>query len=372
MLLFGVSLLAMGALLPSIAARFSLDGVASGALVSLLPVGLLAGSLIFGPIVDRFGYRGPLATSALVVIGGLEALAAAPSVGMLRVAILAVGFGGGVLNGATNALVADISAGARGARLSLLGVFFGLGALGMPVLLGALRGFDQAAVMGAIGAALVLPVLFMGTIAYPAPKHAQGFPLAEGAALLRDGTLLAIALTLALQSGVEGVVNNWTTSYLQSSHAFAPSAALFALSAYVAGMTATRLTLAGVLKSLSEGWVLLAGLVVAMAGMGVVAWAPGLAVAALGLVLIGAGLAAGFPLLMGWVAELYPDISGTAFSVVLTIALPGNMVLNYVMGMLSDWVGVRSLPAYLGAALVLEVALAMTALRLYRRRAAAR
>ena len=46
------------------------------------------------------------------------------------------GLGGGAVNGATNALVSDISEKDKGANLSLLGVFFGLGALGMPFILG--------------------------------------------------------------------------------------------------------------------------------------------------------------------------------------------------------------------------------------------
>ncbi|MBI2408428.1 MAG: MFS transporter, partial [Gemmatimonadetes bacterium] len=43
MLMFGVSLLSVGSLLPSITSRFGLDGIASGALVSLLPLGILTG-----------------------------------------------------------------------------------------------------------------------------------------------------------------------------------------------------------------------------------------------------------------------------------------------------------------------------------------
>lgn len=371
MLMFGVSLLSVGSLLPSITSRFGLDGIASGALVSMLPFGLLAGSLVFGPVVDRLGYRTPLAASAILVVAGLEAMAFAPTVSVLRLAILGVGFGGGILNGGTNALVADISAGERGAKLSLLGVFFGLGALGMPALLGTLRGVDQSAVLGGIGAALILPVLFIGVVSYPVPKHAQGFPIAEGAGLLRDGVLVAIALTLALQSGVEGVVNNWTTTYLQSSRTFAPADALLALTAYVGGMTLARLVLAAVLQRLPGGRVLVLGLVLTAAGVGIVAVATGAAAAAAGLALIGAGLSVGFPLLIGYVVDLFPAISGTAISVVLVIALPGNMALNYLMGVLSDRAGPGALPAYLGVCVALELVLALFALRAYRRRIAA-
>jgi fucose permease len=365
MLMFGVSLLSMGALLPAIIARFHLSGVESGALVSILPLGLLAGSMVFGPIVDRFGYKLLLVLNALIVLAGLEALAFAPSVGVLRLAILAIGFGGGVLNGGTNALVADISAGQRGAQLSLLGVFFGLGALGMPLLLGALDGIAATSIIGTIGAALLLPVLYFLVLDLPVPKHAQGFPIAQGAGLARDGALLAIALTLALQSGIEGVINNWSTTYLQHARGISPRHALLALSAYVGGMTVARVALTGILRTVPGGRVLLSGILVSGAGVAILAWAPGATTAATGLALTGIGLAAAFPLLMGYAADLHPDMSGTAFSVVLAIALPGNMAANYLVGVLSARFGPEHLPLWLGACLALQSGIAVIALRAY-------
>ncbi len=368
MLLFGISLLSLGSLLPSIAARFHLDGIATGALVSVLPFGLLGGSMVFGPLVDRFGYKLLLLLSALVVIAGLEAIALAPSLALLRVAILAIGFAGGMLNGGTNALVADISTDDRGAKLSLLGVFFGVGALGMPVLLGTLRGVEHSTILMGIGAALLLPVLYLGLIAFPEPKHAQGVPLAEGLALLKDGALMSIALTLALQSGIEGVVSNWSTTYLQGARGLESGDALFALSACVGAMTVTRLVLSGVLQKIPGGRVLFGGMGLTAIGLVVIAYAPNAAAAGAGLAMMGAGLAAAFPMLMGYAADLYPRISGTAFSVVLAIALPGNMLLNYLMGVLSDWAGVRALPLYLSIALAMQLGLAVAAVRAYQRR----
>ena len=372
MLFFGVALLSMGSLLPAIASRFQLDSLASGALVSILPFGVLAGSVVFGPVVDRFGYKLLLIISALVMIAGLEALAFAETVGVLRLAILAIGFGGGVLNGVTNALVADISAGERGARLSLLGVFFGLGALGMPVLLGALDGVAYSVVLSRIGAVLLLPVVYFGVIAFPLPKQAQGFPLAKGMGLLRDGGLLLIAATLALQSGLEGVVNNWTTTYLEAGRGLGPSQALFALSAFVAGMVVARLVLAQVLRRMAGDRVFFVSMELSAFGIVMILAAGSNAgVATSGFAVLGVGLAAGFPLLLGYVADLYPAISGTAFSVVLVIALLGNMGINYLVGVLSNAAGPGLLPLYLGAILVLQFVVALAALRSFKKRTAA-
>ena len=57
MLLFGVSLISLGTILPGITATFTLDEKMTGSLVTLLPIGLLIGSLVFGLIVDRYGYK---------------------------------------------------------------------------------------------------------------------------------------------------------------------------------------------------------------------------------------------------------------------------------------------------------------------------
>ena len=62
-----------------------------------------------------------------------------------------------------------------------------------------------------------------------------------------------------------------------------------------------------------------------------------------GFMLVGAGLAGGFPVMLGLVGARYQNISGTAFSFVLTIALLGNMLINYGMGIISEKYGIGNL-----------------------------
>jgi len=172
MLLFGIVFLSLGSVNNMLAERFHLDDNGIGTLTALLPFGILAGSLIFGPIVDRFGYRWMLIVCALLVMAGLEGMAFASSTGLIQFFVFLIGFGGGVLNGATNALAADVSEGERGARLSLLGVFFGIGALGMPSTLAALsKHFSLTAIVAGIGAFVVVPVIYFLVITFPPPKQ---------------------------------------------------------------------------------------------------------------------------------------------------------------------------------------------------------
>ena len=93
----------------------------------------------FGPIVDRFGHKALLVPSCIIVLLGMEGLAFFESVPLLQAPSSASAWAEASSNGETNALVSDISGESeKGSRLSFLGMFYGLGALGIPMLLGSL------------------------------------------------------------------------------------------------------------------------------------------------------------------------------------------------------------------------------------------
>ena len=120
MLFFGITLITLGSLATSLQAKFRLDAVDSGTIFSILPFGILAGSVIFGPIADRYGSRILLAVACVGMFLGFQAIAFADSLGLLKGAIFLFGLCGGVINGTTNAIIADISEENRGANLSLI------------------------------------------------------------------------------------------------------------------------------------------------------------------------------------------------------------------------------------------------------------
>src|SRR5205807_8703012 len=100
-----------------------IDKGEAGSLLLLMSFGILAASLVFGPLVDRYGYKGILLAATVMVALGLEWIAFASSLNNLRLAVLITGFGGGIINGGTNALVADISGVERAAKVNRLGGF---------------------------------------------------------------------------------------------------------------------------------------------------------------------------------------------------------------------------------------------------------
>ncbi|MCZ7391548.1 hypothetical protein, partial [Klebsiella pneumoniae] len=70
--------------------------------------------------------------------------------------------------------------------------------------------------------------------------------------LFRDVTVLLIAFFLFFQSSLEGLINNWTTTYLMERTAAPKEAALMGLSASVAGMTLMRLMIGSLFRKMAE------------------------------------------------------------------------------------------------------------------------
>lgn len=352
MCFFGVSMITLGAMLPTLTTTFGLSPGEVTSLATLLPIAMLGGSVVFGPIVDRFGHKVMLVGNCAIVLAGVLGLALGESIGTMRWAIAAIGFGGGVLNGETNALVADIYDGTRrNSRLSFLGVFYGLGALTIPMLLATLEAaYSYRSILLGLSILMAVGVVVCAAMRFPAPKQPQGFPLKDAARVITNPVMLLLAFVLFFQSGTEGITNNWTATYLAGT-ALSDSAAQMALTAMLIGLTAARLLQGFLFTRLEPRRVLLISLGIAAAGYAALLTEP----AALGVMgamaLVGAGLAATFPVVLGILGERFAALSGTAFSVALVVALCGQTALNALTGAAGaaafPWIAIGAVAAML-------------------------
>lgn len=348
LLLFGIMLITLGSILPSLVSKFRLSEIASGKLVSILPIGIIAGSLVFGPVADRYGYKMMFIITTLLMMLAFEGLAFARSIVLLQASIFVLGFSGGVINGATNAVVSDISEENKGANLSLLGAFFGIGALGMPLLLGILsKQFEYPYIISSVGLLLLFAAIYFVTIRFPLPKHHQGFPVKEGIKLLKQPALLLTSFFLFFQSGAESLINNWTTTFFQNDLSFSKEDSLYALSFYLGGLTITRMLLGKLLKNISSFIIMIVSLSLAIAGGFLLLYADSYLQSVIALVTLGAGFASSFPVILSYIGHIYAQLSGTAFSIAFVIALTGNTLINYLFGLISDKYGTKQLPVLL-------------------------
>lgn len=362
MVFFGIAFIVVGSVLPSLTAKYSLDAVGSSSLVSLLPVGVLTGSLLFGIIVDRYGYKSLLVVSTLFTLLGIEGLSFFDNLNILRICIFFIGLGGGMLNGSTNALASDISNDKeRGAKLSILGVCYGIGALGMPLLLGILSGtYSSQIILQRTGLFMLLSVLYFIVIRFPEPKIKQGFPVKEAVELVKEPLLLFLSFFLFFQSGIEGLINNWTTSYLDVGIVVGSGDVVLSLTFFVFGMTVSRLILSYLLRIIKHEYILPGGIMIAIIGMIILNYAIDLPLAAISLFITGFGLAAGFPVIIGYIGTSYKYISGTAIGIAMFIALIGNTLLNFGMGFISESFGISSFPILIIVLLLIQTIILFT------------
>jgi MFS family permease len=75
------------------------------------------------------------------------------------------------------------------------------------------------------------------------------------------------------------------------------------------------------------------------------------------LCIIGAGFAASFPVILGYIGQVYANLSGTAFSIAFVIALTGSTLINYLFGVVSNVYGTKQLPVFIIAIIVLLLTL---------------
>jgi MFS family permease len=354
MFLFGITMVSLGSILPDIVSEYNLSEIATGTLTSILPAGILAGSLIFGPITDRYGYKYLLIVCTILIILALEGIALTRSYSFLILSIILIGFAGGMLNGATNALVNDISTEGRSANISLLGVFYGIGALGMPALIGLFSSkFQVGTIVAFLGLIMIIPVIFFFLISFPLPKVTQKYPVKESIRMIKNPVLILMGIFLFFQSGLEGVTTNWTTTYIQSFVLEHKSVALYTLSGFMLSLTVARIFLGWILRKVPSYIVQFVSMGISAAGMFILMFSKGYKLSLIGLFFLGAGFAAAFPVMLGYVGDVYKKLSGTAFSFVLVIALVGNITINYSMGLIYNYFGIRHFSSLLIVCLIM-------------------
>jgi len=365
---FGIVMSSLGSLLPALFEVVGFEKVDAGRLFLLMNFGMLMGSLLFGPICDRFGFRALLATSILFVGGSFAMLAMAREYNTILGSLALLGLAGGALNGGTNALLNDISPDRRASALNRLGIFFGCGALFTPFLIGSL--LERAGlrlILVWLVALTVAPFVLFIIAQFPPPKHQRGISRGAIGKILANPLLFLFGLLLFFQSGNEFTMGGWISTYLGERLHFEPRNAAYVLAGYWGALMAGRWIVSRVAASfaahiLVSGSALLA--LVAVVGLILTGSPVGAAVL---VACVGLGFAAIFPTTLAQAGTVFAEFSGTAFSVIFVVALTGGMSAPWLVGRIAQnhgvgtgfWITVASC----GAIVALQVLIRILARR---------
>jgi fucose permease len=344
MFLFGIAAALLGATLPLLSERLQVDLGRIGTLFLLMNACMLASSFALGALQDRYGMKPPLAAGPLVVSAALVLVATAGSFAQLLLAVGLLGVGGSALNGAANALVADLheEPSRKSAALNRVGVFFGIGALFIPFAIGLLlRLAGLSAILLGAAALCVAVAIANALLAYPPAKQAGGLSLSEMGRLASRPLVLMLGLLLFFQSGTEFILGGYTSTLLTSEVGLGVRPASSALAGYWAALMLARVVLGRGRFPLAGPRLVIASALASAAAMAVLVTTSRPAVAVAMVVLLGATLAGIYPAVLGTAAASFPRHSGTVFGVLFTMALVGGMTLPWVTGQVAAATSLR-------------------------------
>ena len=356
---FGITMLSLGPILGPLNAL--VEG--ANALPSTMSIGIIIGTILFGPVVDKFGYKWLLILASICALGGVQGLASFNEIMLLHCSIFLLGFGGGILNGLTNALVSDIyDDDKRGGRLGLLGAFYCIGALSWTLLNYFIPDFRSP--LNAVSIIMAIMIVAFIFIAFPKAKPQENVSLKKSLGLLKYPALILFAVVLFFQCAFEGTSGNFTVQYLSHIGGMDNATATLAMTWFTIGMLCGRLPLGSIMNKLKELKTLYLYLGIGLAGV-ILFFVEASSTAAVytAMALIGFGVGATFPVVLNFIGSAFKDLSGTAFSIALFIGLCGQSFGNKFMGMQFDGANYTTLPVTLIICVLVMVALVPVAVK---------
>ena len=344
MFVFGVVLALLGTLfgLPEMRTRMAVGLSQEGDLFFLLFLGVCFSTLAAGPLIDRLGNKMVLVCSMLLVAAGLAAFAEARSMPAAALTALLTGIGGGGLNTSSNVLVSEVYADNRGPMLNLLGMFYGTGALFVPLLVASMSGAISAA--GLLMATAALPAAcaaaYLG-FAFPAAREAHGISRRELLQVARYPGLALFAALLCVESGNEAALGGWASTYLGSAGANERTAT-WILAAYWAALIAGRFLVFKIVGRVGKPPLVLASAAASIVSCAILLWARTIPATAAGVAIAGFAFAGIFPTVLAMAGDRYPRYAGTMFGLLFALGLAGGGVFPWAVGQISQRFSLRA------------------------------
>lgn len=339
----GLSMATIGPSLPDLARSTGADLAALGAVFTAIYGGGLLGQLATGAIVDRIGNRPVLVVGPVVAAAGMAGLALAPSLPVVLASGFVWGLGFGTLMvGANLAVVAAYEDGGAGA-LNLTNVFFGVGAIVGPALVGLLiaAGLTAHPALGVSAAVLAVTSVTALALRRAPPRAALGTTTRPAPARPPTRLLLVapiawvFGLLLLLYVGNEASIGAWLATYLGETAGTPLDAGALATSGFWLAITAGRVLAAAFGTRLGAPRLLLVSLGGALvAGLGFVAGIGSAPLTIAAALLAGLSFGPIYPTTIALVAVRFPSGTGTIAGVVMTMGSVGGAILPWLYGIL--------------------------------------
>jgi len=330
----GMATVLLGPILPVLSARWSLTDFQAG---SLFATQFTASTV--GAILASHFRRGCLLFGYASVAAGLAALALG-DYGIVVLAFALVGVGLGSATTATNLTFGTERPEHRGAMLTRVNLFWGIGAVSCPPFVSAAVGPGTLRLLLlvlsfsalAVFAALTF-VLWQQNGEQEQDCKSRSHPRRR----LSPPTFLLFSLLLFLYVGAETSISGWIATYIHRFDSLTTERSSLYVSAFWIAIVLGRAITPVLVKRVSEFAVLMAGLLAALAGMSVLLFPQGIYISLAAVALAGLGCAPIFPLA---VARLLSRIGFSRhLGWIFAICGSGGAALPWATGLYSAHLG---------------------------------
>ncbi|HXG66172.1 MAG TPA: MFS transporter [Blastocatellia bacterium] len=338
-ILIGVVNTFLGPLLPLLSAKWLMDDAQAGALIAAQFIGSMLGAALSGWLISRLGLL-RLLTAGFGLMAAAVAGISANTWGVGLVAVFCSGFSLGVTIPAINLLIAEMNPERRAAALNVLNFVWCLGAVASSPFITLLG--RNGLLLPMLGLAMLLTFLaaslarfaISGFVAQPGREERVHSSAMR--AWLSPYALLTGALVF-LYVGTESAAGGWLASYAQRVSASASPLWAMSQSIFWVGLLLGRGGAPLVLRRMSGENLVLAGLLVAVAGLAILLASNGLAGILLGGGVAGLGLAAVFPTTFALFTERHGALAAQMVGVFFVLTGLGGATIPWAVGAVSEW-----------------------------------
>ncbi len=351
MLVAGVGMASWVARTPAVRDALGVSTGGMGVVLFGLSTGSMAGVLVSGPLVRRYGGRSVMWGGAAVLTAGLAVTAGGAEwslAGGVFAGLALFGSGLGLAEVAVNIEGAAVE---RRIGRPVLPVLHGCFSLG--TVLGALLGLALTAAHFPVGAHLLAVAVLTAAAtvwAVRAVPAGTGREAAEAAAgprdrlaalrVWRDGRLVLIGMIVLVMAFTEGAANDWLPLLMVDGHGVSATAGSLTYTAFAVAMTVGRFAGGPFLERFGRAAVVRASAAVAAVGVALVVFSPSPLVAGAAVVLWGLGASLGFPVSISAAGD-DPEGAAARVSAVATAGYLAFLVGPPSLGFLADHVGLR-------------------------------
>ena len=340
---YGVVASFLGATLPELRTRVGLDLTHAGSLFSFLYFPQVPMVFLAGPLIDRFGKKLVLVAGFLCSAAALIGMAYSASYALLGALLFILGLGSSSAMAAANTLIPDLYPENPSSGLNLGGIFFGMGAVFFPWLVTLMaHRLGLVATLWFIALLVGLVALVALAQKFPPASMAGGFDWNQVMSLLINPAIIILAGVLFFYTALEVCTNGWLRIFMQSDLAASPRNSSIILTTFWIMMMGGRLIASHVVKRVRGSQLVLGSAVGAIVGLLLIALASNMLMATAGAILCGLSYAPVFPTTAGTASTYFPRIFGTAFGILMALALLSGAVVPPAIGYVAQHQSVRS------------------------------